>query len=545
MTSRMIIGLLLTLVILTPYPVLPNENPDGDGIEPEVRSYTQAYLTSLLGFLSEDRGLDEPADIFLYPPIECIDIYGDLEYYLYVYYKGENTPMEIESMKALGELYDGKIRSGHEYPGDYGYIIMSASDNPRLSFCQYNIPTVVYNYTLAEKKARELLNVDNVNCLGFVYKFKYAGLLFEGGNNKILISPGHFHIPEEAFVEGGRPWKYFLWEELEANIEEWDIGCIDDPEGGVNNEFGINPNVFNGRQYVELDTEADWFIHADIYGNLTYDVSSKVGSCAPISFARAFTYYSHEVLDEYCFSNNDNEGEGDSIESTVREKTKEHLTEALGALYEHRGIIVPEGITLHEPMRCINIYGELTHYMYVYHYSVNSNPMSIGDIKVLGEKNIGKDSVEFAYPDGYGYIIVTANENPHGSFHQYGLPPHFYNYSLAVKSAAELLGTEDVEFMGIVYKFKYWGLLFEGNNDKVLINPGHYNLDESAFEEGGMGWKFFMWEDIKPHIDEWDLGRRGVYDDEDATTNYPEPYEELSKTASRSAVMLDTDADWY
>ncbi len=199
--------------------------------------------------------------------------------------------------------------------------------------------------------------------------------------------------------------------------------------------------------------------------------------------------------------------EGDSIESTVREKTKEHLTKVLGGLYERKGIIVPGGITLYEPMRCIDIYGELTYYMYVYHYSVNSSPMLIDDIKTLGEKSIGKVRVEFAYPDGYGYIIMTADENPRGSYHQYGLPAHFYNYSLAVKTAIELLGTENVEFMGIVYKFKYWGLLFEGNNDKVLINAGHYHLDESAFEEGGRGWKFFMWEDIEPHLDEWDLRR--------------------------------------
>jgi hypothetical protein len=224
MTNRMIIGFLLTLVLLTAYPVLPNENLDEDVLESGVRSYTRAYLTSLLGFLSEDRGLDKPADIFLYPPIECIDIYGDLEYYLYVYYKGDNTPMEIESMKALGELYDGKIRSGHEYPDDYGYIIMSASETPQLSFCQYSLPAVVYNYTLAENKARELLRTEDVNCLGFVYKFRYTGFLFEGGNNKVLVNPGQFYVPEEAFVEGSRWWKYFFWEDLEPNIEEWDIG---------------------------------------------------------------------------------------------------------------------------------------------------------------------------------------------------------------------------------------------------------------------------------------------------------------------------------
>lgn len=179
--------------------------------------------------------------------------------------------------------------------------------------------------------------------------------------------------------------------------------------------------------------------------------------------------------------------------------TKTRYSSFLGTPYEARGI---EPRVL-EPLPVIDIYGALQAYLFIC-YTGLDDPMTLDDAKKLGEEGLGEGFYGSAARHFYGFTITPVAYDlrncPNGGP---AMPPEVYNYSLSEEKAKEVLGVNEVTFLGLVCKFKYSGLLFENNGQKVLVDPKQFNKNRGRYDVSPTDWYYFTWEELKPHISRW------------------------------------------
>jgi hypothetical protein len=192
-----------------------------DEAEKDIEYYaeiTKTRYSSYLGVHSEAQGIEQQ----ILEPLPIIDIYGDLQAYLFVCFTGLGEPMAMEEAKTLGERGLGENYLRADYKHYYGFTVTPVVDN--LLYAPSGgpvIPPEIYNYSLSEQKAKDILETDDISFLGLVCKFKYDGLLFEGGGNKLLIDPKQFDASYGLYGTSDEFWYYYTWDALEPHLNEW------------------------------------------------------------------------------------------------------------------------------------------------------------------------------------------------------------------------------------------------------------------------------------------------------------------------------------